>query len=86
MFSCVLQRTALVQLMLLLYINNIGENITSHIKLFTDDCLLFRTIDSVADTVALQNYLCSGQLTVSLTQLLLKVISVKCYSGPGNGK
>ena len=38
-------------LIFLLYINDIRENITSHIKLFADDCQLFRTIDSVADTV-----------------------------------
>ena len=38
-------------LMLLLYINDIEENLTSHIKLFVDDCLVFRTIESVADTV-----------------------------------
>ena len=41
----------LALLIFLLYINDIGENITSHIKLFADDCQLFRTIDSVADTV-----------------------------------
>ena len=48
----------LAPLMFLAYINNIGENITLHIKIFGDDCLLFRTIESVADSVALQTYLC----------------------------
>ena len=51
MFSGIPRGTVLALLIFLLYINDIGENITSHIKLFADDCQLFRTIDSVADTV-----------------------------------
>ena len=107
----------LALLIFLVYINNSGENITSRIKLFIDDCLLFRTIESVADTVdsvaetvdsvadtvnsfadtvdsvadtadsvadTVDSLL--TQLTVSLTQMLFKIISVKCHSGPRNGK
>ena len=62
MCSGVPQGTVLAPLMFLLYINDIGENITSYIKLFVDDHLLFRTIESVADTVALQNDLCKMSL------------------------
>ena len=51
MFPGIPQGTMLALLIFLVYINDIGENITSHIKLFVDDCLLFRTIESVADTV-----------------------------------
>ena len=41
----------LAPLMFLLYINDTGEHLTSHIKLFVDDYLLLRTTESVADTV-----------------------------------
>ena len=51
MFSGFPRGTVLALLILILYLNDIGENITSHIKLFADDCQLFRTIDTVADTV-----------------------------------
>ena len=52
----------LERLMSLLHVNDIGENITSHVKLFADDCQLFRTIESVANAVALQNDLCKVSL------------------------
>ena len=43
--------------MFLIYINNIGENIDSStsIRLFADDCLLYRIIRSSTDTDSLQN-------------------------------
>ena len=50
-FKCFPAFPVLALLIFILYINVIGENITPHIKLFADDCQLFRTIDSVADTV-----------------------------------
>lgn len=40
--------------MFLLYINDIGENIVSNIKLFADDCLLYRSINSQRDVEILQ--------------------------------
>ena len=42
--------------MFLLYVNDIGAKVSPQttIKLFTDDCLLYRTIDSVADSNQLQ--------------------------------
>ena len=54
------QGTVLAPFMFLLYINDI---LTSHIKLLADDCLLFKTIESVADSVALQNDLCKMSLS-----------------------
>ena len=38
----------------LLYVNDIGEGVNSEVKLFTDDCLLYRTIESESDTKQLQ--------------------------------
>ena len=33
-------------LIFLLYINDISENLTSHIRLFADDCIMYRLIIS----------------------------------------
>ena len=54
MTSGVPQGTVLGPLLFLIYINDIIENITSKLKLFADDCLLYRTITSEQDTMALQ--------------------------------
>ena len=51
--SGVPQGTVLGLLMFLLFINDIGEDINSTIKVFADDCLLFRTIQSTDDTLEL---------------------------------
>ena len=40
--------------MLLLYINDISENLTSHIRLFADDCIMYRPIISTEDSLHLQ--------------------------------
>ena len=40
--------------MFILYINDISEGVTSSVKLFADDCLLFRRIRSPSDSEALQ--------------------------------
>ena len=52
--SGVPQGTVLGPLMFLLFINDIGDKINSTIKLFADDCLVFRTISSTDDTAKLQ--------------------------------
>ena len=62
MFSGVPQGTLPALLIFLLFINDIGENLTSHIRLFTDDCQLFRIIDSVTNTVTLKTDLCKMSL------------------------
>ena len=54
MTSGVPQGTVLGPLLFLIYINDIIENITSKLRLFADDCLLYRVITSEQDTVALQ--------------------------------
>ena len=52
--SGVPQGTVLGPLMFLLYINDISSDITSQIRLFADDCVLYREINSEADTKLLQ--------------------------------
>ena len=53
--SGVPQGTVLGPLLFILYINDIVNNISSTIRLFADDCLLYRLIDMERDAVALQN-------------------------------
>ena len=45
------QGTVIGPLVFLLYVNDIGAKVSPHtsIKLFADDCLLYRTINSDAD-------------------------------------
>ena len=52
--SGVPQGTVLGPLLFLLYINDIGNDITSTIRLFADDCVLYRTIKSDQDSAILQ--------------------------------
>ena len=52
--SGVPHRTVLGPTLFLIYINDIAENITSNIRLFADNCVLYRTINSTADNLALQ--------------------------------
>ena len=54
--SGVPQGTVLGPLMFLIYINDIADNISSetHIRLFADDCVLYRPIQSSSDTDTLQ--------------------------------
>ena len=40
--------------MLLVYINDINENITSSVRLFTDDCVIYKTVTTPQDSKQLQ--------------------------------
>ena len=53
--SGVPQGTVLGPLMFLLYINDIADGLSSPLRLFADDCLLYRTINSEEDVIQLQN-------------------------------
>ena len=59
--SGVPQGTVLGPLMFLIYINDIANNISpgTHIRLFADDCVLYRVIQSLQDTGILQKDLTS---------------------------
>ena len=52
--SGVPQDSVIAPLLFLLYINNLPDNITSTVKIYADDVLLYRSIDSIQDSIALQ--------------------------------
>ena len=68
--SGVPQGTVLVPLMFLLYINDINQNINSKMRLFADDCVLYREINSKLDCLELQQDL----------QKLVGLTHGKCHS------
>jgi hypothetical protein len=53
--SGVPQGTVLGPLLFLLYINDIGDSINSSIKLFADDCVLYRQVKDESDCTLLQS-------------------------------
>ena len=52
--SGVPQGTVLGPLMFLIYINDIGDKVSSSLQLFADDCVLYRTVMSLEDSKQLQ--------------------------------
>ena len=47
-------RTLLAPLLFSLYMNNITENVDSELRRFADDCVCYRKIKDIEDTVKLQ--------------------------------
>jgi hypothetical protein len=63
--------------MFLLYENDIGEGVNSEVKLFADDYLLYRTIESESDTKQLQEDLI--KMTEWSNKWLMRFNARKCY-------
>ena len=57
--SGVPQGTVLGPLLFLCFFNDLPEQVKSQIRLFADDCLLYRTIKSIEDQIAMQKDLTS---------------------------
>ena len=75
--SGVPQGTVLGPLLFSLYINDIGNNINSTIRLFADDCLLYKTIANSDDPKELQNDL--NQLVEWADKWQMRFNPSKCY-------
>ena len=60
-----------------LYINDLPDNVKSHVRLFADDCLLYRPIKAVADQIDLQQDL--HALTLWAESWEMKFNPSKCY-------
>ena len=67
----------LVPLLFLLYINDIGIDLTSKIRLFADDSLLFGVLKINADAQSLQGYLSRLYEWADKWQMVLN--PEKCY-------
>jgi hypothetical protein len=76
--SGVPQGTVLGPLMFLVYINDIADNIQhSTVRLFADDCLLYRNIKSIEDTIKLQDDLTAMENWAKKWQMIFN--PTKCY-------
>ena len=62
----------------LVYINDIVDNVTSQVRLFADDCILYREINTPADAMALQGDINSFKDWARSWQMSFN--SKKCHS------
>ena len=75
--SGVPQGTVLGPLLFLTYINDLPTHVTSNVRLFADDPILYREIDSPDDCNALQRNIDSLSVWESLWQMKFNIS--KCY-------
>jgi hypothetical protein len=68
--SGVPQGTVLGPLLFLAFINDPPEVVSSPVRIFADDCLVYRSINKVEDTVALQNDMAALQQWESDWQMM----------------
>jgi len=68
--------------MFILYVNDIGLGVTSTVRLFADDCLLYRTIDTDRDSSILLQYL---TMTKWSDTWLMRCNEKKCHVMRMNG-
>ena len=74
-FDSVPQGTAIGPILFLIYINDIQSGISSRMRLFADDSVIYRTINSYSDHLALRDAL--TKLWASKRQMTFK--PEKCY-------
>lgn len=75
--SGVPQGSVLGPLLFLIFINDIPNEISSTIRLFADDCVLYRRISSIADQIILQNDLSNIQQWCSRWLMQLNINKCK---------
>ena len=75
--SGVPQGTVLGPLLFLLYINDITDNLQSEIRLFADDCILYRVVDNLTDCETLQKDI--NQLADWGQKWQMQFNASKCY-------
>ncbi len=75
--SGVPQGTVLGPLLFLCHINDLPESVTLQVRLFADDCLLYRPIKNATDHHALQDDL--AKLEIWAKQWGMKFNAKKCY-------
>ena len=76
--SGVPQGTVLGPILFLCHINDLPDSVKSTVRLFADDCLLYRSIKTRADHIALQNDL--NNLEVWAAKWGMSFNAKKCYT------
>ena len=75
--SGVPQGSVLGPVLFLLYVNDITENIQSQMRLFADDCLIYRTVTSTQDHIILQDDLNALTTWANIWQMEFNVSKCK---------